>query len=58
VQKPDGTPAALWGIGGREGGHPIPSEEAIRVLAEAARGDLACPAERDALRARLAAAGA
>ncbi len=58
VEKPDGTPTALWGIGGREGGRAVPSETVIRVLAEAARGDLAQPAERAMLRARLATAGA
>jgi serine/threonine-protein kinase RsbW len=52
----DGTPAALWGLGGRGGGRDVPSEEIIGILADAARGDLAEPAERAVLRARLATA--
>ncbi len=43
---------ALWGLGGREGGRPVPSEEAIRALA--ARTDLSEESGRAALRARLA----
>jgi len=54
LEGPDGTPAALWGLGGREGGRPLPSEDVIRTLAEAARGDLAQESERAALRAGLA----
>ncbi len=54
LEKTDGTPAALWGLGGRGGGQAVPSEEVIRILAEAARGDLAQPAERAVLRGRLA----
>jgi anti-sigma regulatory factor (Ser/Thr protein kinase) len=53
LENPDGTPAALWGLGGREGGHPVPPEEVIRALADAAGGDLAQPAERALLRGRL-----
>jgi anti-sigma regulatory factor (Ser/Thr protein kinase) len=56
LEKPDGTPAALWGLGGREGGHPVPPEEVLRILTDAARGDLAHPAERASLRGRLATA--
>jgi anti-sigma regulatory factor (Ser/Thr protein kinase) len=56
LEKPDGTPAALWGLGGREGGHPVPREEILGILTDAARGDLAQPAERALLRRRLAAA--
>jgi hypothetical protein len=52
----DGTQAALWGLGGREGGHPVPPEEVLRILADAARVDLAQAAERAMLRARLTAA--
>jgi hypothetical protein len=52
--RPNQTPAALWGLGGRRGGHPVPSEEVIRILGDAARGDLAQPAERALLRGRLA----
>jgi anti-sigma regulatory factor (Ser/Thr protein kinase) len=55
LEKPDGTPAALWGLGGREGRHPVPREEILGILTDAARGDLAQPAERALLRARLAA---
>jgi anti-sigma regulatory factor (Ser/Thr protein kinase) len=53
LETPDGTPAALWGLGGRDGGSPVPPEEVIRVFADAARGDLAQPAERALLRGRL-----
>jgi serine/threonine-protein kinase RsbW len=51
-----GTPAALWGLGGRVGGHPVPRQEVIRIFAAAAHHDLAQPAERAVLRSRLAAA--
>jgi serine/threonine-protein kinase RsbW len=44
----------LWGLGGREGGRPIPAAEILRALAEAGRTDLAEESQRDALRARLA----
>jgi anti-sigma regulatory factor (Ser/Thr protein kinase) len=54
LATPDGTPGAIWGMGGRGGGHPVPPEDVIRILAEAAAGDLAQPAERALLRARLA----
>ena len=54
IEKSDGTPAALWGVGGREGGRSVPSETVIRILATAARGDLTQPAARAMLRARLA----
>ncbi len=56
LEKADGTPAALWGLGGRAGGHPVPREEVIRIFADAAHHDLAQPAERAVLRGRLAAA--
>jgi hypothetical protein len=56
LQKPDGTSAALWGLGGREGGHPVPPEEVIRILADGALGDLAQPADLAVLRGRLATA--
>jgi hypothetical protein len=55
LEAVDGTPAALWGLGGREGGHPVPPEEVLRILADAARADLAQAAERAMLRGRLAA---
>ena len=58
VEKADGTPAALWGLGGREGGRSVPSETVIRILADAARGDIAQPAEQALLHARLATAQA
>ncbi len=53
LEKANGTPAALWGIGGRGAGRSVPSEKVIRVLAGAAGHDLAQPAERAILRARL-----
>jgi anti-sigma regulatory factor (Ser/Thr protein kinase) len=56
LEKPDGTPAALWGFGGRAGGHPVPPQEVITIFADAARGDLAQPAERALLQGRLATA--
>jgi anti-sigma regulatory factor (Ser/Thr protein kinase) len=54
LQGPDGMPAALWGLGGREGGRPVPSEEVLGSLADAAQADLAQEGQRAALRARLA----
>ena len=54
LEKSDGTPAALWGFGGREGGRPVPREEVIGVFADAAHRNLVQPAERALLRARLA----
>lgn len=54
LEGPDGRPAALWGLGGRDGGRPVPSEEVLRALADAARTDLAQETQRAALRARLA----
>ena len=54
LEGPDGKPAALWGLGGRDGGRPVPSEDVMRALADAARTDLAQDAQRAALRARLA----
>jgi hypothetical protein len=54
LEKPDRTPAAIWGLGGRAGGHAVPPEEVVRILADAARGDLTQPAVRAMLRARLA----
>jgi anti-sigma regulatory factor (Ser/Thr protein kinase) len=50
----DDTPAALWGFGGRSGGRPVPPQEVVRILADAAGGDLAQAPERDLLRRRLA----
>ena len=54
LEGPDGTPAALWGLGGRDGGRPVPSEGVMRALADAARADLTQETQRAALRARLA----
>jgi serine/threonine-protein kinase RsbW len=50
----DGMPTALWGLGGREHGRQVPSEEVMRALAEAGRADLAIETQRGALRARIA----
>lgn len=54
LENADPTPAALWGLGGREGGHPVPAAEVMRIFADAANGDLAQPVERGKLRGRLA----
>ena len=54
LEGADGQPAALWGLGGREGGRTVPSPQALATLAGAGRTDLALERERDALRARLA----
>jgi hypothetical protein len=56
IEGPDGAPMALWGLGGRHGGHPVPSEDLMRALAEAGRADLAQETERATLRARLTSA--
>ena len=56
LEKSDGTPHAIWGLGGRVGGHPVPRDEVIRIFADAAHHDLAQPAERAVLRGRLVAA--
>jgi anti-sigma regulatory factor (Ser/Thr protein kinase) len=54
LQKADGTPTAIWGLGGRGGGRPMPHAEIISILADATHHDLAQPAERAVLRGRLA----
>jgi hypothetical protein len=54
--QPDGTPAALWGLGGRGAGRPVPNGKIVGIFADAAAGDLAQPAERAVLRGRLATA--
>jgi hypothetical protein len=54
LEGPEGRPAALWGLGGRDGGRPVPSEDVMRALADAARTDLARETRRAELRARLA----
>lgn len=53
LEGPDGTPAALWGLGGRAGGRPAPPAAILDTLGDAARGDLADEEQRAALRARL-----
>ena len=53
LQGPDGAPMALWGFGGRTGGHPVPSAEVLRLVADAGRSDLAEETHRADLRARL-----
>jgi len=50
----DGELMALWGLGGREGGRPIPTAGILHALGEAGRTGLAQESQRDALRARLA----
>lgn len=57
LESADGSPAALWGMGGRAGGRPVPSEAVIAVIARAAAGDLADGEQRERLRAGLRAAG-
>jgi anti-sigma regulatory factor (Ser/Thr protein kinase) len=54
LEASDGAPAALWGLGGRAGGRPVPSEAALGALVDAARADLAHESQRAVLRARLA----
>jgi serine/threonine-protein kinase RsbW len=54
LEKPDGTPAAIWGLGGRAGGRSVPRDEVISVLTDATHHDLEQPAERAVLRGRLA----
>ncbi|MFL5862329.1 MAG: ATP-binding protein [Solirubrobacteraceae bacterium] len=56
LENSDGTPAAIWGLGGRAGGRPVPREEVISILTDATHHDLEQPAERAVLRARLATA--
>jgi anti-sigma regulatory factor (Ser/Thr protein kinase) len=56
LQNPHEAPAAIWGLGGREGGRPVPPTEIVSIFADAARHDLEQPAERAVLRGRLAAA--
>ena len=53
LEASDGTPAALWGLGGRDGGRAVPSEQVLRALAEAAGTDLTQEAQQAVLRARL-----
>ncbi len=53
LEKSDGTPAAIWGLGGRAGGRPAPCEEIISILTDAAHHDFEQLAERAVLRGRL-----
>jgi hypothetical protein len=55
LEQPRGTPGVIWGLGGRAGGRPVPPEELVRTLGDAAHHDLEQPAERAVLRGRLAA---
>jgi serine/threonine-protein kinase RsbW len=54
LEKSDGAPAAIWGLGGRAGGRPVPRQEVISILSDATHHDLQQPAERAVLRSRLA----
>lgn len=54
LEAAGGTPSAIWGLGGRDGGRRVPSEELMRALADAARTDLTQETQRGALRARIA----
>lgn len=54
LEGPDATPAALWGLGGRDGGRPVPSGAVLDALVEAARSDLTQERRRAVLRGRLA----
>jgi serine/threonine-protein kinase RsbW len=58
LEGPGGAPAALWGLGGRKGGRPVPSEAVRSALADAGRTDLASAHHRAALREQLSAASA
>ena len=55
LEGPDGAPLAQWGLGGRRGGRPVPSEAVMGALAEASHTDLTRESARAALRARLSA---
>ena len=54
LEKSDGAPVAIWGLGGRAGGRPVPRDEIISILTDATHHDLEQPAERAVLRGRLA----
>jgi serine/threonine-protein kinase RsbW len=54
LERSDGAPAALWGLGGRDGGRPVPSDAVLRALIQAAATDLAQEGQRARLRAHLA----
>lgn len=53
LDGPDGAPEAMWGLGGRAGGHAAPCPAHLEALTNAAHGDLGDKAQRAALRARL-----
>jgi serine/threonine-protein kinase RsbW len=53
LEGADGAPEALWGLGGRAGGRPVPPAAVLDALGDAARGDLADETQRAALRERL-----
>jgi anti-sigma regulatory factor (Ser/Thr protein kinase) len=53
VEGCDAAPA-LWGLGGRVGGHAVPSDAVVRALVAASGTDLARESQRAVLRARLA----
>ncbi len=57
LEDADGRPAALWGLGGRDGGRPVPSEHVLAALHAAAAEDLSQVAARAALRGELALIG-
>lgn len=50
----DGTPTAIWGLGGRRDGRPVPSDAVVDALGDAAQDDLSAEPGRARLRARLA----
>jgi anti-sigma regulatory factor (Ser/Thr protein kinase) len=54
LKRADGQLAALWSLGGREDGRPVPSQATMRTLADAGRKDLADESRRAMLRAQLA----
>jgi serine/threonine-protein kinase RsbW len=54
--RSDGTPTAIWGLGGRAGGRPVPPDEVLSILSDATHHDLERPAERAVVQGRLAAA--
>jgi anti-sigma regulatory factor (Ser/Thr protein kinase) len=54
LEGADGEPLAQWGLGGRDGGRPVPSAEVLRTLTDAGRTDLTQEPRRAELRTRLA----
>lgn len=53
IQKPGAAVRALWGLGGRAGGKPMPSAEVLSVLQQASLSDLGQLAAQAQLRSRL-----